>query len=158
LQFLFIFQIFYPKSIFFECFTWVIIHMDFVGFPFRTSKLKNNISYIKYKISHRFGKVCRWLNMYYSKIRIIIFLKITIVFFWIIKKNLVWIHTNYNFFFFWSVRLCIHPLPCCATYITHNNALKSSNNEIKRKRASLKPQRGGVTCWRMFEKLRKDIS
>jgi len=30
--------------------------MDFMGFPFRTSKLKNDISYIKYKLSHRFGK------------------------------------------------------------------------------------------------------
>jgi hypothetical protein len=44
--------------------------MDFVGFPFKTSKLKNNIGYIKYKFSHRFGKVCKWLNMYYSKIQI----------------------------------------------------------------------------------------
>jgi len=42
--------------------------MDFVGFPFRTSKFKNDINYIKYKISHRFGKVCRGLNMYYLKI------------------------------------------------------------------------------------------
>jgi hypothetical protein len=43
LQFLFFFQMFYPKNIFFESFKWDIIHMDFVGFPFRTSKLKNNI-------------------------------------------------------------------------------------------------------------------
>jgi hypothetical protein len=33
--------------------------MDFVGFPFRTSKLKNDINYIIYNFSHRFGKVCR---------------------------------------------------------------------------------------------------
>jgi hypothetical protein len=44
-----------------------------VGFPFRTFKLKNGINYIKYKFPHRFGKVYRWLNMYYSNIRIIIF-------------------------------------------------------------------------------------
>jgi hypothetical protein len=33
--------------------------MDFVGFPLRISKLKNDISYIKFKFSHRFGKVCK---------------------------------------------------------------------------------------------------
>jgi hypothetical protein len=48
LQFLFVFQFFCPKSIFFESFTWVIIHIDFVGFSFRIFKLKNDISYIKY--------------------------------------------------------------------------------------------------------------
>ncbi len=26
--------------------------MDFVGFPFKISKLKNDINYIKYKFSH----------------------------------------------------------------------------------------------------------
>jgi hypothetical protein len=54
---MFVFQIFCPKNIFFEIFKWVIIHMNFVGFPFRTSKLKNDISYIKYKFSHRFEKL-----------------------------------------------------------------------------------------------------
>jgi hypothetical protein len=58
--------------------------MNFVGFPFRTSKLKNDINYIKYKFSHRFGKVYKWLNMYYSKIRIIIFCKLTTMSIWII--------------------------------------------------------------------------
>jgi hypothetical protein len=33
--------------------------MDFVGFPFRTYKLKNDMNYIKYKFSHRFGNVYR---------------------------------------------------------------------------------------------------
>jgi hypothetical protein len=28
-------------------FTWIIIHMDFVGFPFKTTKFKNDINYIK---------------------------------------------------------------------------------------------------------------
>jgi hypothetical protein len=32
--------------------------MDFVGFPFKTSKFKNDINYINYKFSHKFGKVC----------------------------------------------------------------------------------------------------
>jgi hypothetical protein len=47
--------------------------MEFMRFPFRTSKFKNDINYIKYKFSHTFGKVCRGLNMYYSKTSIIIF-------------------------------------------------------------------------------------
>jgi hypothetical protein len=45
LQFLFVFQFLCPKSIFFESFIWGIIHMDFVGCPFRTSKLKNDIKF-----------------------------------------------------------------------------------------------------------------
>jgi len=51
------FNFFNTKSIFFESFTWNIILMDFVGFPFRTFKFKNGINKIKYKFSHRFGKV-----------------------------------------------------------------------------------------------------
>jgi hypothetical protein len=49
--------------------------MDFAGLSFKTSKLKNDINYIKYKFSHWFEKVCRGLNMYYSKIKIIILKK-----------------------------------------------------------------------------------
>jgi hypothetical protein len=60
------FKFFVPKTFVFESFTWGIIHMDFVGFSFKTSKLKNDISYIKYNFLHRFGKVCKLLNMYYS--------------------------------------------------------------------------------------------
>jgi hypothetical protein len=97
LQFLFVFQKNCPKSIFFESFTWAIIHMDFVSFPFRTSKLKNDINYIKYKFSHRFGKVCWSLNMYYSNIRIIIFLKVTTMSIWIILKNLIWTYKECKF-------------------------------------------------------------
>jgi len=58
-QFLFVFQNFCPKIICFESFKWGIIPLDLVGFPFRTSKSKNDISYIQYKFSHRFGKVCK---------------------------------------------------------------------------------------------------
>ncbi len=43
------FNFFVPKTYVFESFTWGIIHMDFVGFPFRTSKLKNEINYIYVK-------------------------------------------------------------------------------------------------------------
>jgi hypothetical protein len=44
---------------------------NFVSFAFKISKFKNDINYIKCKFSHRFGKVCGSLNMYYSNIRII---------------------------------------------------------------------------------------
>jgi hypothetical protein len=87
LQFLFVFQFLCHKSIFFKKITLVIIHMDFVDFAFRTSKLKSNINYIKYKFSHRFGKVCRWLEMYYSKIKVITFFKVTTMSIWIILKK-----------------------------------------------------------------------
>jgi len=36
-----------------------IIFKNFVGFLFKTSKLKIDINYIKYKFSHIFEKVCR---------------------------------------------------------------------------------------------------
>jgi hypothetical protein len=49
--------------------------MDFVGFPFKASKFLNDINKLKYKFSDKFGKVCRQLNMYYSKIIVIINLK-----------------------------------------------------------------------------------
>jgi hypothetical protein len=88
--------------------------MDFVSFPFRTSKLKNDINYIKYKFSHRFGKVYRGLNMYYSNIRIIIFFKVTTMSIWIILKNLVWTFCreckNYRK---WATWLCIYPINKC---------------------------------------------
>ncbi len=73
LQFLFYIQFICPKTIFFEGFRWGIIPLNFVCFLFKTSKLQNDISYLKYKFSHRFRKVCRWLNMYYSNIKLIVF-------------------------------------------------------------------------------------
>jgi hypothetical protein len=81
---LFFFNFFVPKSYVFESFTRVIIHLDFVSFSFKISKFKNDISYIKYKFSHKFEKVCSWLNMYYSKMKIIILKKITTMSIWIV--------------------------------------------------------------------------
>jgi len=107
-QFLFIFQIFCPKNIFFESFRWGIIPLDFVGFLFRTSKPKNDISYIQYKFSHRFGKVCKWLNIYYSKIRIIIFKKVTTISIWINLKNLTWTYKECIFSRYWITVPYIH--------------------------------------------------
>jgi hypothetical protein len=104
------FQFFCPKSYAFENFTWVIIHLDFMSFLFRTSKFKNDISYKKNKFSHRFGKVCRWLNMYYSKIRIITFFEVTTMSIWIILKNLVWTYMECNFCWYWDIQSCIHPM------------------------------------------------
>jgi hypothetical protein len=78
-NFCFLKNFFASKTYAFERFTWAIIHMDFVGFPFRTSKLKNDLNYIKYKFSHRFKKLCRRLNMYYSNITLVIFKKVTIM-------------------------------------------------------------------------------
>jgi len=69
---------------------------ELYGFSFRTSKFKDDINYIKYKFSHRFGKVCKWLNMYYSKIRIITFLKITTMCIWIMLKNFVLTYKECN--------------------------------------------------------------
>ncbi len=109
MQFLFFFQFLCPKSIFFRSFRWGIIPLDFVSFPFRTSKLKNDIIYIKYKFSHRFVMVCRWLNIYYSRIKIIIFLNIIIMSIWIILNNLVWTCRECNFCHCWATILCIHP-------------------------------------------------
>ncbi len=51
------FQKLLSQKHFFESFKWGIIFMDFVGFLFRASKFKNDISYIKYKFSHKVEKV-----------------------------------------------------------------------------------------------------
>jgi hypothetical protein len=40
-------KFFNPKPYVLKSFTHVIIHMDFVGFPFKNSKLKNKITYIR---------------------------------------------------------------------------------------------------------------
>ncbi len=45
LQFLFVSQKNCPKAYAFESFIWGIFYMDFVGCLFRTSKLKNDISF-----------------------------------------------------------------------------------------------------------------
>ncbi len=107
-NFCFFFQLLCPKSILFESFTWVIFHIDFVSFLFRISKLKNDISYIKYHFSHRLEKVCRWLNMYYSNTRII-FKKITTISIWIIFKKNVWTYKECNFYQYWDTQSYIHP-------------------------------------------------
>jgi hypothetical protein len=79
------------------------------GFPFKTSKLKNDI-YIKYKFSDRFPKVYTWLNMYYSNIRIITFKKVTTMSIWIILNNFVWTCKKCNFCRYWTTVACIYPL------------------------------------------------
>jgi hypothetical protein len=106
----FFFSFFCPENIIFKNFIWVIIHMDFLGFPFRSFKLKNDFSYIKYKFSHRFGKVCKWLNMYYSKIKIITFFKVTTMSIWIILKNLAWTYRECNFCRYRTTIACIYPM------------------------------------------------
>jgi hypothetical protein len=83
--------------------------LDFMGFSFKTSKSKNDINYIKYHFSHTFGKVCRWLSMYYSHVGILIFFKVKTISIWIILKNLVWIHKDCIFYCFWSTVHWIHP-------------------------------------------------
>jgi hypothetical protein len=127
LQFLFFFQFFCLKSIFFESLKWtIIIHMDFVGFPFRTSKLKNNISYIKCNFSHSFGKVCRWLSMYYSKIIIITFFKITTVSISIILKILFkFIRT--------IISIIFEPLDCAFTLLSMKVLQKSMYSRLNGK-------------------------
>jgi len=110
LHFFFVFQNICHKNIVFESFRWHSIPLGFMGYSFRTSKSKNDINYIKYQFSHRFGKVYRWLNMYYSNIIILTFLKITTMSIWIILKNLVWTYKKCVFCCFWSTILCIHPI------------------------------------------------
>ncbi len=80
-----------------------------MGFSFKTSKLKNDIKYIKYQFSHRFGKVCRWLDMYYSNIRTLIFSSVTTMSIWIILKNLAWTYRECIFCHFWAIVPWIHP-------------------------------------------------
>jgi len=103
------FNFFVPKTYVFESFRWGTIPLDFMSFSLRIFKSKNDISYIEYEFWHRFGKVCRWLNMYYSNIRIIIILKITTMSIWIIIKNLAWTYRECIFLSF--LNHCIMHLP-----------------------------------------------
>ncbi len=107
--FILFFQVFCPKNIFFESLRWGIIFMEFVSFFLRLSNFFNDINYIKYKFSHRFKKVCRWLNMYYSNIRIIIIFKVTTMSIWIILKNIVWTCKECNFCQYWTTIAYIYP-------------------------------------------------
>jgi hypothetical protein len=104
------FSIFLSQKHFFENFIWGIIFMNFVGFSFKTFKFKNDTNYIKYKFSHRFGKVCRWLNLYYSNINIIIFFKLTTMSIWIILTNLIWTYKECSFCRYWTTIACIYPI------------------------------------------------
>jgi hypothetical protein len=108
----FVFQFICFKNICFGSFRWGIIPLDFVSFPFKTSKSKNDINYIKYKFSHRFGMVCKWLNMYYSKIKIITFSKVITMSIWIILNNLVQTCRECNLCHYPAIILCIHPTIC----------------------------------------------
>jgi len=103
------FSIFLSQKHFFENFRHGIIPLDFMVFPFRTSKSKNDINYIKYQFSHKFEKVCKWLNMYYSNTRILIFFKVTTMSVWIILKNLLWTYMECTFCHFLATIPCIHP-------------------------------------------------
>ncbi len=114
---LFYFQKHCPKSNFFESFRWGIIPLDLMGFSFRTSKSKNDINYIKYQFSHRFGKVCRWLNVYHSNIRILIFYKVTTMSIWIILRNLVWAYNECIFCCFLSHCTMHSPYSKCELHI-----------------------------------------
>jgi len=110
------FNFFGPKKCVFESFRWGIILLNFVGFPFKTFKFKNDINYIKYKFLHRFAKVRKWLNMYYSKIKIIILKKITTMSIWIILKNLVWTYRECNFCHYWATVLVHSPHIVCLPF------------------------------------------
>jgi len=93
--------------------------------------VKNDINYIKYKFSRRFGKVCRWLNMYYSKIKIITCFRVTTMSIWIILKNLVWTYKECNFCQYWAIVPCIHPYVMAtyerASYNCHIDFCKHQN-------------------------------
>ncbi len=140
MQSLFVFQIFCPKSIFFGSFTWTIIHMDCVGFLFMISKFKNDINYIKYKFSHKVGRVCPSSNMNYSKIIIIIILKVTTMSIWIILNNLVWTYKECKF-------VDIEPLHHAFTLdICVQQKKKSSRPHLRLHWSHKTSWRGGFCC------------
>jgi hypothetical protein len=107
--------------------------MDFVGFPFRISKLKNDINYIKYEFSHRFWKVCRWLSIHYSKIRITTFFKLITMSIWIILNNLIWTCRECNFCRYWTTVACIYPWSYLLVWVFYKvNNIDPNKNHIMR--------------------------
>jgi hypothetical protein len=107
--FKFFFQVFCPKKYCLKVLDGALFLWNLWVFFLGLSNFLNDISYIKYKFSHKFGKVCRWLNMYYSKIRIIIFSKVTTMSIWFILNNFVWTCRECNFCQYWAIVTYIYP-------------------------------------------------
>ncbi len=103
------FQDFCPKKYCLKVFDGALFLWNLWVLFLGLSNFKNDISYIKYKFSLKFGKVCRWLNVYYSKIRIIIFFKVTTMSIWIILNNFVWTCRECNFCQYWAIVTYIYP-------------------------------------------------
>jgi hypothetical protein len=102
------FNFFVPKKYFLKVLDGALFLWTLWVFLLGLPNLKNDINYIKYKFSHRFGKVCRWLNMYYSNIIIILFFKVTTMSICIILNNLVWTYRECNFCHYLVIVPCIH--------------------------------------------------
>jgi hypothetical protein len=105
-KFYFIFNFFVPKAYFLKVLDGALFIWTLWVFLLELPNLKHDINYIKYKFSHRFGKVFRWLNMYYSKIKIITFKKVTTMSIWIILNNLVWTCKKCNSYWYQDTIAC----------------------------------------------------
>ncbi len=120
LQILFYFQFFCSKKICFWKFYMGRCSFRLCGvFLLRFPNLKMISTTLNISFHYRFGKVCRWLNMYYSKIRIITFLKVVTMSIWIILKNLVLTYRECNFCQYWDTQSYIHPSKYIAKHQTN---------------------------------------
>jgi hypothetical protein len=109
LQFFFVFQFLCPKSIFFESFRWGNILLDFVGFPFRTSKLKLTSTTLNVSFHIDLGRfVGDWTCIIQRLGYIVTFFKAITMFIWIILNNLVWTCNKGNFCWYWTIVTCIY--------------------------------------------------
>ncbi len=109
MQFYFVFKFFVPKAYFLKVLDGTVFLWILWVFLLRLPNLKNDISYIKYTFSHRFVKVCKGLNIYYSNFRIIIKKKVISMSIWIIFNNLVWTCKKCKNYRKWAIWLCIYP-------------------------------------------------
>ncbi len=124
LQFLFFFQIFCPKNILFESFTWGIIHMNFVGFLFLNFQIKSWHKLWKYGQILTIQKFLIIKQLRFSKKRFLIWVY-NLVLHYILNPNIkfgMWI--NIKVFILWCFSQTTNP------YFFNFKSLLLLTNEI----------------------------
>ncbi len=109
MQFNFFFNCFVPKAYILEVLDGALFFWTLWVFLLRLPNQEMTSTTFNTRFHIDLGWVCKWLNMYYSKIRIIIFLKIITISIWIILNNLAQTCRECNLCCYWTIILCIHP-------------------------------------------------
>jgi hypothetical protein len=108
-NFCFFKKILCPKSIFLEVLNGALFLWTLWIFLLGLPNLKNKSVTLNTSFHIDLGWFVGDLNMYYSKIKIIIFLKIITMSIWIILNNFIWTCKECNVCHYWAIIRWIHP-------------------------------------------------